>query len=59
MQPSIDAVLAHAEVVVVGNGAPEFREAIERLRPGVAVVDLVRIDPARRSVAGQYEGICW
>ena len=59
MQPSIDAVLAHAEVVVVGNGAPEFREAIERLRPGVAVVDLVRIDPARRSVAGQYDGICW
>ena len=59
MQPSIEAVLAHAEVVVVGNGAPEFREAIERLRPGVAVVDLVRIDPARRSVAGQYEGICW
>ena len=59
MQPSIDAVLAHAEVVVVGNAAPEFRAAIERLRPGVAVVDLVRIDPARRSVAGQYDGICW
>ena len=58
MQPSIDAVLAHAEVVVVGNNAPEFREVLARVRPGVEVVDLVRVGSGR-SRAGEYDGICW
>ena len=58
MQTSIDDVLAHAEVIVVGNGAPEFREALKRVRPGVEVIDFVRVAD-RKSVAGEYDGICW
>ena len=58
MQPSIDAVLAHAEVVVVGNNAPEFRDVLARVRPGVEVVDFVRVGSGR-SRAGEYDGICW
>jgi GDP-mannose 6-dehydrogenase len=58
MQPSIDAVLAHAEVIVVGNAAAEFKEAVKRVRPGVEVVDFVRV-AERKSAAGEYDGICW
>jgi GDP-mannose 6-dehydrogenase len=58
MVHSIDEVLAHAEVIVVGNGAPEFREAVARRASGQVVVDLVRVG-TERSKAGEYDGICW
>jgi GDP-mannose 6-dehydrogenase len=58
MEDSIDKVLAHAETVVIGNGATEFRTVLERLREGQVVVDLVRISDAK-SAQGKYDGICW
>lgn len=58
MASSIDEVLAYAEVVMIGNGAQEFQQAIERLRPDQQVVDLVRIK-ARPADDKQYDGICW
>ncbi len=58
MASSIDEVLAHAEVVVIGNGAAEFQQAVERLTPGQQVVDLVRIK-TRPEDDKQYDGICW
>ena len=58
MEDSIDKVLAHAEIVVIGNGAAEFRAVPERLREGQVLVDLVRISDAR-STEGKYDGICW
>jgi GDP-mannose 6-dehydrogenase len=58
MVDSIDKVLAHAETVVIGNGAAEFRAVPERLREGQVLVDLVRISDAR-STKGKYDGICW
>lgn len=58
MVDSVDAVLEHAEVILVGNGAPEFKEALSRVRAGQQVIDLVRIDN-RRSEEGHYDGICW
>ncbi len=36
----------------------EFRDILERLRPGQVVVDLVRIAGCR-SEPGRYDGICW
>jgi GDP-mannose 6-dehydrogenase len=58
MAQTIDDVLAHAEVIVIGNGAAEFDEALGRLRPGQQVVDLFRI--GKRSSDGvSYDGICW
>jgi GDP-mannose 6-dehydrogenase len=58
MVDTIDLVLDHAEVIVIGNGSQEFREALARLRPGQQVIDLVRLD-GRRSEKGLYDGICW
>ncbi|MGQ9862693.1 MAG: nucleotide sugar dehydrogenase [Thiobacillaceae bacterium] len=58
MVDSMDEVLAYAEVIVIGNGAAEFRNIFEQLKPGQVVVDLVRISP-NQSEPGRYDGICW
>jgi GDP-mannose 6-dehydrogenase len=58
MVASIDEVLAHADTIVIGNAAPEFREVPKRLAGGQLIVDLVRIADTR-SVEGVYDGICW
>ncbi|MGH8286205.1 MAG: nucleotide sugar dehydrogenase [Steroidobacteraceae bacterium] len=63
MRESMDEVLAHAEVVVIGNASAEFDELASRLRPEQRVIDLVRIEDTRRAAGrganGQYHGICW
>ncbi len=58
MVDTMDEALRDAEIVVVGNGDAEFRGVFSALREHQAVVDLVRIDPRRRS-DDQYDGICW
>jgi GDP-mannose 6-dehydrogenase len=58
-RPSIEAVLAHAETVIIGNGSREFRDIEPRLKPGQLVIDLVRAFGARTSDGTSYEGICW
>jgi GDP-mannose 6-dehydrogenase len=58
MRPTVDAVLADAELVVVANRDPEFFDVPGRVKPGTAVVDLVRL-PDRGAMAGDYYGICW
>ena len=58
MVDSMDAVLEHAETVVIGNGSEEFKQVPEAISEGQVVVDLVRIVD-RRSVEGRYDGICW
>ena len=52
------AIVAHSEVVVIGNrqAAAPAMACIES--QGVTVIDLVRLDPKRRS-AENYHGICW
>jgi GDP-mannose 6-dehydrogenase len=58
MVSSIDAVLSHAQAVVVGNQDPEFYSVPSRLRDDQVMVDFVRITD-QRSVNGKYDGICW
>jgi GDP-mannose 6-dehydrogenase len=58
MVDSMDAILEHAETIVIGNKDPEFLDVPNRLREGQSIVDLVRIS-AQRSGEGQYDGICW
>jgi len=58
MVNGIDAVLDHAETVVIGNKDPEFEGVLERLHEGQNLVDFVRITN-RRSENGKYDGICW
>lgn len=58
MVESLDEVLGHGEVIVVGNKAAEFDGLVERLRPDQVVVDLVRIS-SLTTREGRYYGICW
>ncbi|MDT4954766.1 MAG: GDP-mannose 6-dehydrogenase [Acidobacteriota bacterium] len=59
MRPSIEEVLEHAEVLIIGNKADEFREVVAtNLRADQTVIDLVRLFD-NRLTNGAYQGICW
>ena len=58
MVDDINDILAHAEVILIGNDAVEFRDILSKLQPHQIVVDFVRITTGR-SEAGRYQGICW
>jgi GDP-mannose 6-dehydrogenase len=56
---SIEDVLEKSDLIVVGNGAPEFADALTRTRPDHIILDLVRVKTARDRIPGDYRGICW
>ncbi len=56
---SIDQLVEQSEVIVVGNGSPEFSAAVAQCRPDQVVIDLVRIPLDFSQVSAQYDGICW
>jgi len=58
MRDNMEEVLAHAEVVVIGNAGAEFTDVVDRLRPDQKAIDLVRIKSTLHRAQG-YEGICW
>ncbi len=58
LKKSVEEVMAHAEVVVVGNKSPEFREAVAGASSDQIVIDLVRIDK-EKVTQDNYVGICW
>jgi GDP-mannose 6-dehydrogenase len=57
MVEKAEDVIEHADVIVVGNGDPEFEGVLEGVRQDQCVVDLVRLQKVP-SVNG-YDGICW
>ncbi len=56
---TIDEVLERSDVIVVGNAAPEFSDALRRTVPDQVIVDLVRVKLDRSEIPAQYQGICW
>ena len=56
---TVDDVLEHSDVIVVGNGAPEFSDALKRTRPDQIIVDLVRVKANRSEIPGQYQDLIW
>jgi GDP-mannose 6-dehydrogenase len=56
---TIDEVLDHSEVIVVGNAAPEFADALRKTRKDHVIIDLVRVKTPRGEIQGRYDGICW
>ncbi len=61
MYPDIDKVIQEAEVIIIGNRSPEFKEA---LKPYMEdrhriILDLVRIAPDISAMPENYHGICW
>jgi GDP-mannose 6-dehydrogenase len=59
LSESIDEVIGQSEVIVVGNGSPEFADALRKTRPDQIVIDLFRLKVNREDVPAQYTGICW
>ncbi len=55
---SLDAVIEHAETIVVSSATPEFRDVVKRRRPNQRIIDLARIVDAPLDDEW-YEGICW
>lgn len=58
MVNSPEQILDHAEVLIIGNGAPEFAEISANRRADQCVIDLVRIGNETSESSG-YEGIAW
>jgi len=56
---SIGDVVTRSEVIVIGNGAPEFSDAVALCQPDQIVIDLVRIPLDFGRVRAQYDGLCW
>ena len=59
LSESIDHVIDNSDIIVVGNTAPEFSDALTRTRPDQIILDLVRVKADRASIPGDYRGICW
>jgi GDP-mannose 6-dehydrogenase len=56
---SWEEVLAASEVIVIGNRASEFRQAVEQAGEDQVVIDLVRVAQDVGQLNARYEGICW
>jgi hypothetical protein len=52
-------VIDGSEVIVIGNHAPEFVDAISRCRPEQIIIDLVRLPIDGSRLQADYRGICW
>jgi GDP-mannose 6-dehydrogenase len=59
MRPSIDDVVAQAEVVVIASGSTAFRQVPRLLRQGQLLVDLVGVAKGAETMQGEYAGLCW
>jgi len=58
MVRSIEAVLEHAQTVVIGTKDPDFEDVPKQLRDYQKLVDFVRTGN-QRSGNGKYDGISW
>jgi GDP-mannose 6-dehydrogenase len=58
MRSSIDEVLSDAEIVVIANGDPAFREVLRRVAPEQVLIDLVGLTESDGR-GEDYDGICW
>ncbi|MBA2306343.1 MAG: UDP-glucose/GDP-mannose dehydrogenase family protein [Acidobacteria bacterium] len=57
---SIETVIETSDVLVVGNGSPEFADALRKTRPEQTVIDLCRVKGIdRQDIPAAYTGICW
>jgi GDP-mannose 6-dehydrogenase len=59
LSESLAEVIDASDVIVVGNGSPEFVEALKKTRPDQIVIDLFRVEIGRDEVPADYTGICW
>ena len=58
MADSIDEVVDFSDLIIIGTNDPEIPSIAGRLKPGQAIVDMVRI-PEIQARGNGYEGINW
>jgi GDP-mannose 6-dehydrogenase len=58
MASSIEEILDHAELILIGNSDRLYCESLSRLSPRQAVIDMVRL-PECEKLAERYDGINW
>jgi GDP-mannose 6-dehydrogenase len=56
---AIEDVIQQSEVIIVGNHAPEFAQALTTCRADQIILDLVRLPVVGSLLAADYRGICW
>jgi GDP-mannose 6-dehydrogenase len=54
-----DQILTHADVLVVGNNTPEYRNIVGKVKNGQQVIDFARVQADVARLNGNYQGICW
>ncbi len=59
LSESIGEVIEKSDVIVVGNGSPEFAGALKNTRPDQLVIDLFRLKVNTEEIPAEYTGICW
>ena len=59
MVPTLQGVLDHADVLVIGNSGEEFRELVPTLKGDYRVIDFVRIVKDTDNLQTGYDGLCW
>jgi GDP-mannose 6-dehydrogenase len=59
MSDTVEEIVAHAELIVIGTHDSEFREVPSRLRSGQLILDLVRLPGWENRRDESYEGINW
>ena len=59
MAESIDDLIERSDVIVIANGAAEFRDVPLKMREDQVLVDLVRIVDDPSVARGEYIGIAW
>lgn len=52
-------LISNVEVVVVANKENEYKDAIQRIKRGQILIDLVRMVTDPSEIKGEYIGICW
>jgi len=59
LRSDLGEVVRESEVIVVANGAKEYRSVGALLAPGQVLVDLVHAVDAKSVVHGEYHGLAW
>jgi GDP-mannose 6-dehydrogenase len=57
--PSLDELVAHAEVLVITNGSRSFHRIPELMNADQTLIDLVGLVKVNGEMKGTYKGICW
>jgi GDP-mannose 6-dehydrogenase len=59
LSDDLAATVAHGDLVVIGNPAPEFKGLAALMRPDQRLLDLVRVPGLKEALGDRYDGINW